>query len=405
MIDESTGAAATRGGMSARIRGRVLVVDDEIALARMYGRALASGHEITIATDGAEAAALAASQDFDAIVSDVMMPGMDGLELLRTARERDPDVPVLLVSGTPSDGDAARAAGSGALLYLGKPVDLGSLRQAVDYAIQVRRAARQRAPEGAALAARFEAAMRSLRVVHQPIVLSASRAVFGYEALVRSGEPSMGAPEEIFRAAEQLGRVRDLGRAIRARVAAAAVGAPSRAAIFVNLHASDLHDEELYSASAPLSRIASRVVLEISERASVDAMDDVAPQLARLRGLGFRIAIDDLGAGYAGLGTFALLRPEVVKLDRTLVHGIDTDPWKRHLVEALPPLCRELGVTMIAEGVETEAERDTLSALGCELMQGYLFARPEEGFARLPWRKPVARHLHPTPPPGLLRAS
>ena len=274
------------------------------------------------------------------------MPGMDGLELLRTARERDPDLPVLLVSGTPTDGDAGRrAAGSGALLYLQKPVDLGLLRQAVDYAIQVRQAARRRAPEGAALAARFEAAMESLRIVHQPIVVSASRAVFGYEALVRSEEPSMGTPDKIFHAAEQLGRVRDLGRAIRARVAAAAARAPARAASFVNLHARDLGDEEIFSASAPLSRIASRVVLEISERASVDALDDVAPQLARLRALGFRIAIDDLGAGYAGprhLRAAPAGGGQKKSSIRTLVRkGSTRTPGSAASLEALPPLCRE----------------------------------------------------------------
>jgi EAL domain-containing protein (putative c-di-GMP-specific phosphodiesterase class I) len=391
MIEGSSGSMTPHAAQPTQARGRVLVVDDDPALARMYARALSAGHEITIAMDGACAAELLARQGFDVIVSDVVMPGMDGLELLRHARQRDADVSVLLLSGTATDGDAARAAGSGALLYLAKPVDLGSLRQAVDYALQVRRAAKPRAPREPALAARFERAMGSLYVVHQPIVQATSRAVFGYEALVRSEEPAMCMPDAIIQAAEQLVRAKDLGRAVRARVADAARVAPARATIFVNLHASDLADDELFSPTAPLSRIASRVVLEITERASLDELGDVAPRLAQLRGLGFRIAIDDLGAGYAGLSAFALFKPEVVKLDRSLVQAIDADPFKRRLVEVLPALCRKLGVMIIAEGVETAAERDTLATLGCELMQGYLFARPAKGFPRLPWERPVAR--------------
>ena len=89
-----------------------------------------------------------------------------------------------------------------------------------------------------------------------------------------------------------------------------------------------IDDHELFSPAAPLSRIASRVVLEITERASLDELGDVAPRLAQLRGLGFRIAIDDLGAGYAGLTSFAQLEPEVVKVDMSLVRGIDSSDRK-----------------------------------------------------------------------------
>lgn len=153
----------------------------------------------------------------------------------------------------------------------------------------------------------------------------------------------------------------------------------------VNLHPKDLMDPELSDLASPLVAIADRVVLEITERASLDGLDDIQGRVANLRRLGYRIAIDDLGAGYAGLNSFALLEPEIVKIDMTLTRDIDKSAVKRKLVGSLAALCREMGMTIITEGVETEAERDTLIGLGCDLLQGYLFAKPGRPFPTPHW--------------------
>jgi EAL domain-containing protein (putative c-di-GMP-specific phosphodiesterase class I) len=155
--------------------------------------------------------------------------------------------------------------------------------------------------------------------------------------------------------------------------------------MFVNLHTRDLLDESLYAAESPLSRHASRVVLELTERAALEEIPGAADRVARLRAMGFRIAVDDLGAGYAGLTTFAQLEPDVVKFDMSLVRDVDTHATKRKLIRAMSALFGELGMTVIAEGVETAAERDTLVAAGCELFQGYLFARPGRPFPAVTW--------------------
>ena len=109
-------------------------------------------------------------------------------------------------------------------------------------------------------------------------------------------------------------------------------------------------------------------------------MSDVGARIRRLRNLGFRVAIDDLGAGYAGLTSFALLEPDIVKIDMSLTRDIDRSPVKQKLVASLTALCREMNLTIVTEGVETAEERDTLTALGCDLLQGYLFARPGPAF-------------------------
>jgi EAL domain-containing protein (putative c-di-GMP-specific phosphodiesterase class I) len=179
-------------------------------------------------------------------------------------------------------------------------------------------------------------------------------------------------------AGERLGRLPELGRTVRASVAAALSSAslPGDDPVFVNLHALELADEALLDPRAPLSRFASRVVLEITERASLDGIPDSAERIAALRRLGYRIALDDLGAGYAGLNSFAALSPEIVKLDMALVRGLDRDSLKRQIVTSMATLCRELGIVVVAEGIETEGERDAATQAGCDLLQGYLFGRP-----------------------------
>jgi EAL domain-containing protein (putative c-di-GMP-specific phosphodiesterase class I) len=228
----------------------------------------------------------------------------------------------------------------------------------------------------ATLEGRFANAIEKLWLAYQPIVSVKKRRVFGYEALLRSAEPSLPNPGAFLEAAERLGRIRDLGRAIRERVAEAAATAPDEALLFVNLHSSDLNDEQLYSKDASFTNIARRCVLEITERASLETVKSPIERTRHLRALGFRVAVDDLGAGYAGLTSFAQLEPEIVKLDLALVRGIDGDPRRLSIVRSMKNLCDELGIMVVAEGVETSGERTALEDLGCDLLQGYLFGKP-----------------------------
>jgi EAL domain-containing protein (putative c-di-GMP-specific phosphodiesterase class I) len=99
-------------------------------------------------------------------------------------------------------------------------------------------------------------------------------------------------------------------------------------------------------------------------------------RVLELRNRGYRIAIDDIGSGYAGLASFALLEPDFIKLDTALVRGVEDSLTKRKLIWSLLAVCRELGIQVVAEGIETPAELDTLVDLGCDLLQGYLLARP-----------------------------
>jgi EAL domain-containing protein (putative c-di-GMP-specific phosphodiesterase class I) len=379
----------------AALRPRVLVVDDDEVLARSYARTLsAAGYEVEIRLDGEAAIeAVRLGVALDVVLSDIDMPRLGGLALLERVRSHDLDIPVILITGSPSLETAVAAVQHGALRYLTKPVDANQLRSVTADAVRLHRLARAKRSaldlaggvdrlvgDRAGLVASFARALDTLWIAYQPIVSWSRREVFGYEALLRSREPSLPHPGAILDAAEQLKRLPELGRAIRDRAAESLVTMPEHVALFVNLHTHDLLDEDLFLSDRPLARVANRVVLEITERASLHHIVDVQSRIGRLRQSGFRIAVDDLGAGYAGLTSFAHLEPEVVKLDMSLVRNVHAQPTKQTLVRTMIAMCRELGMQIVAEGVETPEERDAIVEAGCDLMQGYLFAKPGPAF-------------------------
>jgi EAL domain-containing protein (putative c-di-GMP-specific phosphodiesterase class I) len=379
---------------------RLLLVDDDPAVIRAYASALSRyGADVTTAANGKEATLRVKEGSFDVIVSDISMPEMTGIEFLKSVRAEDLDVPVILMTGDPSLHSAIHAVEYGAFRYLAKPVKVEELWDAVSRAGRLHKMAKlkhdalalpgretARLGERAALETRFSWGMSLMWMAFQPIVDWRDRSIFGYEALLRSDEPLMKNPADILDAAERLGCLHELGRAVRAKVAAAADALePLSVKLFVNLHSADMNDEELYSADAPLTKIAHRVLLEMTERASLYGVKDVAGRVAKLKELGFQIAIDDLGAGYAGLTSFTQLEPEVAKLDMSLVRGVDSDSRRQSIVRSMKSLCDELRIDVIAEGVETPGERNMLESLGCDLLQGYLFAKPGRGFEPAKW--------------------
>jgi EAL domain-containing protein (putative c-di-GMP-specific phosphodiesterase class I) len=222
----------------------------------------------------------------------------------------------------------------------------------------------------------FERALSQSFIAFQPIVSYADRRVFGFEALLRSNAGLLSSAAELVGAAETLGSLVSLGRTVRGAVARAIPEAPADSLLFVNVHAHELFDPELASPEAPLSRAASRVVLELTERAAVERGPELAQRIALLRRLGFRVAVDDLGAGFSSLDLLAEIRPDFVKLDMSLVRRLDGDETRRRIVRHLLALLRDLGTPAVAEGVETPGERDALLSLGAPLLQGFLFGLP-----------------------------
>jgi EAL domain-containing protein (putative c-di-GMP-specific phosphodiesterase class I) len=383
-------------GTSSGFGGRVLVLDDDPSVLKSYSRVLErAGFTVVGRSNGIDVGPLLGSGSFDVVLTDISMPGMDGTEVLRVVRERDPDLPVILMTACGDLRSAALAVELRALRYLFKPVDMDILIATVTDAVRLRGAAAadrrarelvdRAATEVRELGTRFERALGSVHLVHQPIVSWPGRAVFAHEALLRSDEPGLALPVDLLGAAEKLGRLSTLSRIIRRRAAERLRGAPPGTCAFVNLHPFDLSDDELYSPTAPLSAVASQVVLEVTECASLDGTTDLSQRLAALRRMGFRIALDDLGAGYSSLSAFAHLAPHAVKLDKSLTGGVESDSTKRKLIASMTRLCHELGIIVVGEGVETAGQRDALVSLGCDLLQGYLFAEPAAEYPHVAW--------------------
>ena len=183
-----------------------------------------------------------------------------------------------------------------------------------------------------------------------------AREIIAYEALFRTKNTELPNPGAVFSAAESLDMVAIVGRVVRRHAATLADTLPPDTLLFLNLHPLELLDDALYQAGSPLTRHAGKIVLEMTERMSLERIPDARSRVAALKELGFRIALDDMGAGYAGLTSFAMLEPEYVKIDLGLVRNVDSEPMKQTLIRTIVRLAEDLEIDVIAEGVETAAE-------------------------------------------------
>jgi EAL domain-containing protein (putative c-di-GMP-specific phosphodiesterase class I) len=398
--EPAPGPPSGLGGPDQNVgKAKLLIVDDDHETARAMCRMLLrAGYTVDVVGSAREALAAIKEGQFDVILSDIGMPEMDGFDLIHAIRNLDEKVPIILLTGEPTVGTAARALEVGAFRYVTKPASPTALAEVVEKASRLHRMARVKEEAQAILALdqapshdlkelrrSFDRCMEHLWVAFQPIVDAKTREIYGYEALMRSREPSLPHPGAVLDAAETLKLLDQLGQRVRRLTGAAIPQAPGHPSIFVNLHVRDLIDPTLTSADSPLLPYAHQVVLEVTERASLAEVKDVRQRVLELRAAGFRIAVDDLGAGYAGLTSFALLEPEIVKLDMSLIRDVHISPTKRKVVRSMTNLARDMGMLVVAEGIECAEERDAVVELGCDFLQGFLLARPAPPFPEVSW--------------------
>jgi PAS domain S-box-containing protein len=217
----------------------------------------------------------------------------------------------------------------------------------------------------------------AVKAAFQPIVDVGDLQMVGVEALSRFTVPGdQRSCQDWFTDAAAVGLAVDLElHAVRVALEAAR-GLPADAYVSVNLSPDTLVSSELASVFCRSPIALSRLVLELTEHSCVDDYDRLARALAPLREKGVRLAVDDAGAGYASFRHILALSADVIKLDRTLINGIDGDAARQSLVTAVVAFAHDMGATIIAEGIETSDELRTLRALGVDSAQGYLLGRP-----------------------------
>lgn len=214
----------------------------------------------------------------------------------------------------------------------------------------------------------------ALAMHYQPVVELQSGAVVGFEALARFAFDPYRPPDVWFAAAERVGRGVELELLAIHEVVESFARLPPDCFVSINASPAAVLAPGLVDTLVQLPL--ARVILEVTEQAPIASYERFMAALRPLRECGLRLAIDDLGAGFAGLNHVLALEPDLIKLDRQITARIHGHHKTRALAAALTSFATETGVTVLAEGIETEAQRAVLTALGVSLGQGYLLGRP-----------------------------
>lgn len=399
-------------------RIRVMLADDEDSVLDAMSGLMSQDPALDLvgtARDTAEAIDLAETHEPDVAVVDVRMPGGGGTRATREIRRRSPDTSVVALSASSDARTVVSMLRAGAVGYVGKDQPVEDVLRAIHRSVQGRssisvgplgdvaeRLAEDRPPRPSehvrVSTERIQRALHGdvLQIVFQPIVELSNGRVGGLEALARFHSKPRRAPETWFSEAASAGLLTDLELAAAARAFAELHRIPAGTYLSVNVSPETLRAPALVELLRTIP--AHRVVLELTEQSPVGDYEELAACLLPIREMGAHLAIDDVGSGFSGLGHVVRLGPDLVKLDRGLVTEVDSDPTRRALIARLVSFVGEVGMEIVAEGVETEKELETLRDLGVSYGQGFFLGRPgpipagDDGWQRRwPGRRPAFR--------------
>jgi PAS domain S-box-containing protein len=233
-------------------------------------------------------------------------------------------------------------------------------------------------PEDQEISARLDHLLttRTLITAFQPICHLGTGEIVGAEALTRFVSSPFRSPDQWFDEADSIGRGLELEFLALETALLAALELPAQLYVGVNLSPAACLDPRLNDIVRDSGLKPVRIVVELTERSAVADYARLAAALAPLRSAGLRIAIDDVGAGFSSMRHILRLGPELIKLDRTIVAGIDNNPNQRALCAAMVSFSSQIGASLVVEGIETNSELATVTELGVNIGQGYLLGRP-----------------------------
>jgi EAL domain-containing protein (putative c-di-GMP-specific phosphodiesterase class I)/AmiR/NasT family two-component response regulator len=382
---------------------RILIVDDQESNVLLLDRLLrsAGARHLHRVTDARETVARCLELQPDLVLLDLHMPHLDGVAVLQQLQAAlDPDVhlPVLVLTADTTDLAKVRALEAGAKDFLTKPLDrtdvllrvrnhletsvLYKLVQAENH--RLRDELRRR--EAATRAAEEQHRRRRDRIQHvldhdaiemvfQPVADLLVGTIRGVEALARFRSADDRPPDAWFAEATAVGLGVELEMAAVEAALRRIPDLPPAVVMAVNVSPTTAMSDR-FATAIRSNPTPERVVIELTEHVPIDDYDLLVGMLDEHRQAGTRVAVDDAGAGYAGLHHIVHLRPDVLKLDRELTLAIEEDPAKRAMAASMVHFANEIGAVLVAEGIETQAALDCLVDLGVTHGQGYHLARP-----------------------------
>ncbi|WMC11266.1 EAL domain-containing response regulator [Oceanimonas pelagia] len=342
----------------------------------------------------------------DLVFLDINMPGMDGLALIRELENMQFNGDLVLVSGQDkkilhSSIELSRACKVNLVGHIEKPATQSSLAELFerldDKGIQAGRHEWQ--PAGRELAAAIE--QRELVNHYQPKICLASGAVAGLEALVRWQYPGLGlmGPDRFIGAAEHYGHIDALTHLVvenALRDCRACLQAEEPLSVSINISMLSLSSPEvmtgLYHLVLEHGVSPRRITFEVTESHVLNDRRQPLEILTRLKMLGFGLSIDDYGTGYSSLRQLRDYPFDELKLDRSFIDGISESVSKRNIYNSTVAMAKDLGMTVVAEGVENIDDLNLLKSTGCNFAQGFLLARPMPIETVLEW---LPRNEHP----------
>lgn len=395
---------------------KILVIDDDPEIGFLISHVAEALEMDCVVTTSSAQFLSCLTPETALIFLDLRIPGTDGVQLLRSIAETKPHARVVLMSGLSRglmEATERLAAELGICIVglLQKPFRVTALEKILNLSPDPPRAVEP--PKDVTPAVSNSELVEALRanqftLHYQPQIEIASRRVIGFEALVRWNHPTRGTifPDAFIRPLEEFKLIDDLWRVVANQgfsdVHTLSSTLKSSMTLSLNVSASSLTDLTLPDTLLALAENTmvgpESIILEVTESAVLKDLPQTLEVMIRLRMNGFQISIDDFGTGYAMMEHLRHIPATEIKIDRSFVQNMNSNSSDRVVVEKTIEIGHELGMKVIAEGVETETQLHFLQAMRCDLAQGYLFSRALAMTQLLPWLAVYNEKLAPRRP-------
>ena len=360
----------------------LLVEDDPVAVKNISSLLKSRNFKVECAVTGAEALEKAKNYP-DLIILDRYLPDVEGLEVCRKIRidKRLKNIPIVILTARNTIAEKIEGLYVGADDYITKPFESEELLARLEATLRHSRFEELDEEEKEQLIGELKKILNEKLIVpfFQPIVALDTFAPIGFEVLSRPPQKSiLSNPEYLFKIAIASGMYFQLEMLCWETGFTKWKSFDRPEKLFLNCIPT-IVEYDGFSAEALLGRgiILRNVVLEITERISIQNYALFFKKINKMKEVGLKVAVDDVGSGFASLDTIAETNPDYVKIDMSLIRDIDTDAVKQSVVDAIIGFCKKSGMITIAEGVETREELQKLISMGVNAAQGYYLAKPE----------------------------